>query len=385
MRIAFITYQFPVLANTFILNEITEILKRGHEVTIYALDRPLEGVVHADVAKFNLMDRTHFFLDHIVEIPQNRVTFKEYAQDRLGGYLHALPQIAKQIVDNGTDIIHAAFSNRPCSAALALAKLTGLPMTFESHARDLFVDFELPEKKIAEAARIFTISDYNKRFFVEHHGCPEDKVIVRRVSIVEEFCDSIRGGTKDARTLVSVARLHPIKGLNYALEAVAEVRRTHPGLQYHIVGDGVCREALEAQAMALGLSDVVHFEGALSNEAALRFVNRATAFVLPCVIDSEGDRDGVPTALIESMYLETPAVSTTVSGIPELIDDGENGCLVAPGDIEALANKIRWLLDHADARSVMGRNAREKVQRVFSADRNARIVLDTWAELLLDL
>jgi glycosyltransferase involved in cell wall biosynthesis len=382
MRIAFITHQFPHLANTFILNEITQILRMGHDVTVYSLDRSDDEVVNTDVASYGLQDRTRYFLDYIVEDPGNRATYRAYSPERLEGYLHSFPQIGKELQAEGIQIIHAAFGNRPCTAALALAELTGIPLTFESHARDLFVDFYLAQEKISLAERVFTISDYNKRYLMEEHGCPEEKLVVRRVSIVEEFCDRIRGEPKRDDLLITVCRLHPIKGIQHALQALDLVRETHGDVRLHIIGEGDLQGELEAQAAVLGLDGSVVFEGPLNNQDALRYVNSAAVFLLPSLIAEDGDRDGIPTALIESMYLETPAVSTTVSGIPELIDDGEDGYLVEPGDVEGLADRVRLLLDDPERRAEMGRKAREKVKADFDAARNTRKVLDAWAEVL---
>jgi glycosyltransferase involved in cell wall biosynthesis len=354
----------------------------GHEVDVYSLDRPAESIVHPDVERYGLLQRTHFFLDHVREDPANRAAFRVHSRDKLIGYLHSFPQIGERIKDAGTQIIHAAFGNRPCTAALALAELTGLPLTFESHAHDLFVDFYLATEKIATAQRVFTISEYNRRYLMEEHRCPEEKLVVKRVSIIEDFCDEILDTPKEDNLLVTVARLHPIKGIQHALQALTLIQETHGDVRLHIIGDGELRGDLEMQATELGLSERVVFHGPLANDDALRWVSRASAFLLPSVIGADGDRDGIPTALIESMYLRTPAVSTRVSGIPELIDEGVNGFLVEPWDVVGLAEKIRLLLGEPKRREEMGRNAREKVKSEFDAVQNTRKVVDAWAEIL---
>ncbi|MBT8397252.1 MAG: glycosyltransferase, partial [Gemmatimonadetes bacterium] len=263
MRIAFITHKFPHLANTFILNEITQVLRMGHEVTVYSLDRSDDKVLNGAVAEYDLPDKTRYFLDYVVEDPANRARFRAHSADRLERYLHAFPQIGEELQNSGTQLIHAAFGNRPCTAALALAQLTGLPLTFESHARDLFVDFRLAQEKIARAERVFTISDYNKRYLVERHGCPEEKLVVRRVSIVEEFCDSILGAPKEEDLLVTVARLHPIKGIHHALQALDLLRENHGNVRLHIIGAGELAGELEEEVARLGLSGSVVFMGPL--------------------------------------------------------------------------------------------------------------------------
>lgn len=382
MRIAFVTHRFPHVANTFILNEITEVIRMGHEVRVYSLDRPENEAVHDDVLKYDLLNGTRYFLDYVKEDPVNRSTFREHSRDRLDGYLHAFPEIGKRLREDGTQLIHAAFGNRPCTAALALSQVTGLPLTFETHARDLFVDFYMAPEKIARAEKVFTISNYNKRYLVEECGCPENKVVVKRVSIVEDFCDSIGGNEKDPGLLVSVCRLHPIKGIDVALQAMVMIKDTHEHVRLVVIGDGELRGDLEALTDRLEIRSRVEFTGPLNNQNALRYVGRATAFLLPSVIAENGDRDGIPTALVEAMYLQTPGISTAISGIPELIDDGVNGFLLEPGDVMGLAEKTRLLLSNPELRARMGRMAREKVKSHFGGAENTKKVLDVWEEVV---
>jgi len=382
MRIAFVTHQFPRLPNTFILNEITEILRMGHEVTIYSLNRSQETVVHTDVFEYGLMDRTRYVLDFVREDPANSRRFQTHAKDRLQRHIHAFPEVGEQLLGDGTQVIHAAFGNQPCTAALALAEVTGLPLTFETHARDLFVDFMLSQEKIAAAERIFTISDYNRRYLMEQHGCPAQKVVLKRVSIQERLCDQLEGASREEGLLVFVGRLHPIKGIEYALRAMALVLETHEDARFCVVGDGDLKGILGELARELGIQNRVQFTGPLTNREALEHVSRATGFLLPSVIADDGDRDGIPTAIIEAMYLRTPAISTTVSGIPELIEDGVNGWLVPPGDVSVLAERVRHLLDHPAQRAEMGKRAREKVISQFNSASNTKLILDAWREIV---
>jgi colanic acid/amylovoran biosynthesis glycosyltransferase len=115
-----------------------------------------------------------------------------------------------------------------------------------------------------------------------------------------------------------------------------------------------------------GLGTVVRLLGVLPHEEVRARLYRAGVFVLPSVMTTQGNMDGIPVALMEAMACGTPVVSTTVSGIPELIDDGVNGYLVPPEDAEALADRLAKLLEDPGKRIAFARNAREQVEHSFS-------------------
>ena len=119
------------------------------------------------------------------------------------------------------------------------------------------------------------------------------------------------------------------------------------------------------------LADCVELLGAQPQERVKALFGEADAFVLPCVVAASGDRDGIPVALMEAMALGVPVISTGVSGIPELIQNGGNGLLAAPGDAESLAEQLAMLMDDADlavrlseaARRMIGNGVRGGAER----------------------
>ena len=379
MQIAFATWKFPALANTFILNEIVEVKKRGHDVSIWSIDRSDDEVVHEDVGAHRLLDRT-FFLEDVIERRSTR-SVEPYREDWLNDKVRALRPMAKELRRQGVDIVHGCFANNSATVAMAAARLAGIPFTFECHAHDLFVDLRFGEEKVREAAGIFSISDYNRRFLTDELGCSAEKIHIRRVPILADFCDTIERGGKDPELIVTVCRLHPIKGLADAIGAFERIASKHPNARFEIIGDGELRGELEAQAKASACGDRITFLGSLTNQETLTRVAKAGIFLLPSVIDEHGDRDGIPTSMIESMYLETPAVSTRVSGIPELIDHEVNGLLSAAGDVEAIAQNLDRLLTRAELAQEYGRKGREKVKAEFDVGRNIDVLLDNWQRI----
>jgi glycosyltransferase involved in cell wall biosynthesis len=128
------------------------------------------------------------------------------------------------------------------------------------------------------------------------------------------------------------------------------------------------RQLIEAE----GLSTQVELAGAVFQEDLSRYLAQALIFVLPCVVARDGDRDGIPNALIEAMAMEIPTVSTQVSGIPELVQPEQTGLLVPPGDPAALADALARLLDDADLRVKLGRAGRARVVESFEIEKNTQ-------------
>jgi len=172
-----------------------------------------------------------------------------------------------------------------------------------------------------------------------------------------------------------VARLVEKKGLGDVIRAADILRRRGRGFQVEIIGSGPQRQVLEHQVTRLGLNDRVRLVGAQSHDMVCRAYQRASIFVLPCVVAGDGDRDGIPNVLLEAMGSGIPVVSTPVSGIPELIESERDGLLVPPNDPASLADALDRLLTSAELRERLGRAARAEIEAHFSIDRSSTQLL----------
>jgi len=408
MKIAYILNAFPALYNTFTLNDMNQLIRKDHDVYVYSAGKPGDARIIEDARK--LKENTVYFddilVDHISTVRKylfdltlrskrynpfyghvvasllngsgNYNYPEKYFRD-LDWKVYALPRIAGHMKEKQIDVIHAGFGSNEATFAMILSEMTGIPFTFESHAKDLFVSFPFAEEKIKKAEKIFTISHYNKNYFVNKLNCPASKIIVKRVSCNRNYCDSIPETIRKDDLIISVCRLNPIKGLEYAIDALDIVAKKHRGVKYVIVGDGPLRDELMRKVSRLGLKDNVSFMGSVTNEQALDLISQAAMILMPSVIADNGDRDGIPLALIEAMYMKTPAVSSRVSAIPELIDDGVNGLLAEPGNVHQIAENIEKLLTDAELRAEMGQRAREKVIEEFNIEHNVNKMITAWS------
>jgi glycosyltransferase involved in cell wall biosynthesis len=137
------------------------------------------------------------------------------------------------------------------------------------------------------------------------------------------------------------------------------------------VGDGPQKALVERLVEQYGLQEMVELPGAVFQEHLKPYLERADVFVLPCITASNGDMDGIPVSLMEAMAMEIATVSTYVSGIPELIKDGESGLLVKEKDPEALADALQTLLKDEEKRATLGKNGRRKVVEEFDIHKSA--------------
>jgi len=179
-----------------------------------------------------------------------------------------------------------------------------------------------------------------------------------------EFTPRPEPATSGSFQLLCVGRLVAAKGQRILLEAVRQLLAEGRPVRVGLAGDGPDRKQLERFSEENGLSDHVVFHGAVSHHQVREFCSQAHAFVLPSFAE------GIPVALMEAMAMEVPCISTSIAGIPELIEPGKNGVLVAPSDTEGLARAVGKLMDYDDFRREIGEEGRRKVLRDYNLQKN---------------
>jgi glycosyltransferase involved in cell wall biosynthesis len=276
--------------------------------------------------------------------------------------------------------MHAHFATAPTLIAMLTHELTGIPYTFTAHARDIYVDTppELLLAEIQQAAAVVTVSEYNMRYLSAQLGLtPNDKVhcIYNGLDLSIFEYRQPRASDGNPPVILSVGRLIEKKGFGDLIASAAILRRRGHRFRVEIVGAGPLLPALEAQVRRLGLKSCVQFLGAQPQETVQLDYRRATLFALPCVVTADGDRDGIPTVLLEAMASGTPVVSTEVSGIPELIESGSDGLLVEPNNPALLADALEQLLIDPELRNRLAQAARQKIEERFAIDRNCAQLL----------
>jgi glycosyltransferase involved in cell wall biosynthesis len=253
--------------------------------------------------------------------------------------------------------------------------LCGLPFSFTGHAKDIYLESLNPagllERKLRAAAFVVTCTAANASYLREI--APDAPVHLAYHGLNADFARLLPDAAprvQPARLrVVSVGRLVAKKGFDVLVEAAALLHRRGVDLELVIAGeDGDAAAGVRALVEERGLSDSVRLCGPWTQRELLTEYRKSTLFALACRVDADGDRDGIPNVLVEAMAAELPVVSTAVSGIPELVDDGRNGLLVPPDDPAALADAMLRLADDPDERHRFAAAGAATVARDFDGD-----------------
>jgi glycosyltransferase involved in cell wall biosynthesis len=290
--------------------------------------------------------------------------------------------LAERCTQQGIDHLHVHFALNATTLAMIVARFTHITYSFTAHANDIFVNPILLPQKIQAARFIVAISDYNARFLeqVVPGAATRAKIATVRCGIdVQHFAPTKfaqeRTQQQEKPLILAIGRLVEKKGFPNLVEACALLNRQGHRFECVIVGDGPQRDLLSAMIAKQGIDHVVHLAGTVFQEGIMAYLARAAIITLPCVVAADNDMDGIPNSLMEGMAMGVPAVSTTLSGIPELVEEGVNGLLVPPNDPVALAHALAELLEDAPLRARLGRAARAKVMADYDLMRNSAALL----------
>jgi glycosyltransferase involved in cell wall biosynthesis len=266
--------------------------------------------------------------------------------------------------------VHAHYTTYPLLAAWLCHRLAGVPYSVTAHAHDIFVDRSFLGRRLAEAAFVVTISEYNRDFLRAHGvsvGTPIHVVHCGVEPATYRYRPRRDPAGRELRALC-VASLQEYKGHRVLLQALAGAGDQLGRLHFDLVGGGPDRAELEQLAQELGVSSRVRFHGSLPEPAVAELLEAADLFVLPSIVARNGQREGLPVVLIEALAAGVPVVATRLSGVPELILDGETGLLAEPGDPESLARSIEAVLEDPLAARTRAEAGRNLVQREFNID-----------------
>jgi len=251
--------------------------------------------------------------------------------------------------------------------------LTGVPYTFTAHAKDIFHDSVEPEDlstKLADAAAVVTVSDFNLVHLRASFGAAAERV-VRVYNGLDLDAFPYEPPVQRSPLIVAVGRLIEKKGFVDLVRACGLLDTRGVGFSCQIVGTGPEEATLRAEIEALGLSSRVELLGARPQGQVKRLVRASAAFAAPCVVGADGNRDGLPTVLLEAMALGTPCVATDVTGIPEVLLDGRTGLSAAQHDPAGLADALQRLLADPELRVQLAKQARRMIEDHFDIARQA--------------
>lgn len=396
-RVAYVMSRFPKLTETFILFEMVAAEEAGASVELFPLLREREAVVHAEARPF--VERAHYhpfvsativaanwralrsspsrYLGALWEIVRGTWGSANFLVGALGIFPKVV-RMAEEMLEAGVDHVHCHFASHPAVAGLLVHRLTGLPFSFTAHGSDLHVDRHMLPQKVAAAAFVCAISEDNRRVIVDECGGRfAEKVHVVHCGVDTERFAAAPPEDGSPFVVLCLGTLHEVKGQRHLIDALGALvaRGDGDGVEVVFVGDGTDRQLLTARAHELGVGDRVRFAGLLDRDAVVGELRRASVVVAPSVPTAGGKREGIPVVLMEAMSSGKAVVASRLSGIPELVEDGVSGLLVAPGDATAIADALLRLRTDPALRTRLGRAARDRVLEDFDVRGNARRVL----------
>lgn len=380
--VGYVLRKFPVLSETFILNEILALEARGVEVHVFPLAPTRDPRFHEGVTRMKATI-------HYVPGPADwrmllrharRLAARDparYRRQLLRVLRTARPMLlwrflqASWVADRarrvGVNHLHAHFANRPATVAQQASTLVRIPFSFTAHAFDIYreVDHRVLARKMRDARFTVTVSRYNVEFLQTVGNGSSGRIeLIRNGIDLTRFQPAPRPPAEPF-SILAVARLVEKKGLALLIEACRDLRDRGLEFRCEIVGKGGQRAQLERLIRQWDLASHVSLAGPLPQQEIVERYHGAHVLVLPCIVGADGNRDGLPVSIVEALACGVPVVSTDVTGIPEAVRDGHNGFIVRSGDVGALATAIERLMLDRDLLAQFAAAARLSVEEEF--------------------
>lgn len=394
MKIAFFVDRFPLVSETFVLAQIVGMIRRGHDVTIFANKVLDPAVRHPAIDRYDLLDKTierPFVSRGIANrlrqgIPalaarmaagQSGTALRLLNVFRLGRSglgMNLLIRADAHLGNSKFDVLHSQFGQLGIevaqlreSGALQGVLVTSFrgtdAMKFASNNPGQF-------RHLFKAGDRFLAVSVAVRDRLVEIGCPAGKIEIHRSGVdLSAFGYREPGQLHSPIRLVTIGRLSPNKGVEYALEAVYKLLRVGHSIDYRIVGDGPSRQSLTSCVARLGVEATVKFDGAVTADRVAEILGDADVLIAPSITGPHGEQEGLPNSLKEAMACGVLVIGTSIGGIPELIDHGINGFLVPERNADRIADCVKTIIEDRDKMPVIVARARESIESRFDLNR----------------
>ena len=396
--LVYVCQAFPWVTQTFTVREVATLREQGLDVRVVSFTRPPDELVDATgrgllaVTTFVPRPWSAAFLASLARIAaRHPLTFTRLTllalvspgllrtpwRLRARGVLAVARGAWLAARFTAARLFHAELADEACTAAMAAAELGQRRFSFKSHAS---FNPQLLARKATGAAFVAVESEFDRRHYFA--ALPGERVLVNRAGVAADAPLEHRPASASLRIL-SVGTLQEKKGHRYLLAALRLLAADGIEFRCVIVGSGPLAAELGERIASYGLGEQVSLVPYLPHDEVARLYGGHDVFALPCVVTPDGDRDGIPTVLIEAAAAGCALVTTPVSGIPELVVDGESGLLVPEQDERALADALARLAGDPELRMRLAEGAGRVVADRFDLRRNVK-ALGARFELELD-
>lgn len=393
MKIAIVVRSFPVVSETFIVNQITDLIDRGHDVFIFAFQQNKIELIHKKIQDYNLLEKTVYFNEiHISKslryfdflrfliINKGCINFYKLIQlfdyRKYGKKAFNLRNYTKfkWILDFAPfDIIHVHFGMN----AIPIAKMktlgyfanTGFVTSF--HGYDISPHLMPMYPKVyktlfEEVDLIIANTEYTKSLLLKL--TKPDKIKILPVGLNSNEFKKLKYKTEKDFTLLFVGRLIELKGSHIALEIINNlVKRGYGKIKFLIIGEGEYRKQLLESIKYYGLMDNVKLLGALPQEDIIQLMMNCDIFLFPGIYDKTGRGESQGLVIQEAQSMELPVLISDVGGMKYGVIDGETGFIIKEMDIDAFADKIEFLINNENKRIEMGKRGRTHIVKKYDS------------------
>ncbi|MFT5727310.1 MAG: glycosyltransferase involved in cell wall biosynthesis [Desulforhopalus sp.] len=388
--LAYILKGYPRISETFISNEILLLEKLGFKMHLFPMRLPRESFAHASVKEIKaevsylptelfenlpklLIPNTLLAVKHPLRYLQTvRLAVQGRPKNKLATLKHLLQAgyMSHYHLTGDSKIfhLHGHFAHSPTSVTRFAASFSGLPYSFTAHAKDIYTSKkEKLRQRIEEAEFVVTCTKHNQEYLEELRGNGTTPIhcIYHGIdlSLFQNNIDQEK--TENCHRIFTVARLTTKKGLPTVYRALSLLKERGISFTHTLIGDGDDRDAITELIKALDLENECEWLGTQTHEEVLKQFKKSDLFVLGCEIAPNGDRDGIPNVLVESLAMGVPALSPHISAIPEILINEKTGLTVNPTDPEAMALAMERLLTDEKLREYLIKSGKELVKSKF--------------------
>lgn len=401
MKLIYLCSELPGISHTFVLREIETLRQSDFEISTVSVNPPRHlhrmtppekqlaaETLYLKKTSFKKLLQVLFTMGmtspgKMMRMAQAALSFymlkgQKNIKTNLGYFLEAVI-LVDMALRRKTRHIHVHFANPAATVALIASQSGAVEYSLSIHGPDVFYDVgaNLLREKVSGAIFVRCISHYCRSQLCRLTRYHEwSKLSIVRCGIDLDVFSPRPFPSNSPPNLLCVGRLTANKGQHVLIEACALLKKN--GVAFHLtfVGDGEDRDSLEDQVKSLDLSENITFTGAMGQDRVKELYASADIFILPSFAE------GVPVVLMEAMAMEIPVISTCITGIPELIESGDDGILTVPGDSMALFEKTKLLLQQPQLRIRLGRQARKKIAADYHLENNCRALSAVFRERL---
>ncbi len=399
-RTAYILLWFPKPSETFVFREVVNLRRFGLPLKVFTLyglrskgmSSEMRAAVH-DVERLGIpyigsapqevlywMKRNRpAALELLRTVPFRRWRGLEKSGESLWAALCGF-RLARRFEEEGIEHIHAPWASGPASAAWVASRLTGIPFSFTARAWDIYPPDSLLREKLRDATLVRSETKTNIPYLAQFLESGADKIHLTYNGLPLHPLGEAPVAMQSPYKLLAVGRFVGKKGYDYLLKACRMLQDSGIDFQLTMAGDGPRGPELKHLAKKLDLSDRVSFPGFVNYDQVSELFRSADLFLMPSIVHSSGDRDGIPTVIMEALMHRVPVIATDVSGIAEVIQDRVTGLLIPEKNAEAIYEAVKTMVGDRESAVRMAEKGRDTVRQLFDPETNHRGVFQLYSE-----